>query len=119
RRTRAGTGSGSRREAARYRGSPVARRPAGPWAASNQTWTPQVERHGVFQRAFLGRNFEIPGRVSLGLEPGEAARLRLVGVDRDGLVVAAAGMRHVIDAAAERAAVPAVIDVEGQRRMHV
>ena len=52
------------------------------------------------------------------LEARAAARLRLVGVHREGLVVAAARMRDVIDAAAERAAVPGVDDVEGQRRVH-
>src|SRR5262249_40625984 len=59
-----------------------------------------------------------PRRMAPGLESGETAGLRLIGVDREGLVVAAARMRDVIDAAAERTAVPGVINVEGERRMH-
>ena len=51
------------------------------------------------------------------LEARQAARLGLVGVDRLGVVVAPAGMGDVIDAAAERAAVPGVDEVEGQRRV--
>ncbi len=51
------------------------------------------------------------------LETGEAARLRLVGIDGKGLVIAAARMRDMIDTAAEIATVPQVDDVERQRRM--
>ena len=56
-------------------------------------------------------------RVAVVLEAGQAAGLGLVGVDREGLVIAPAGMGDMIDAAAERAPAPAVDDVEGQRRM--
>ena len=51
------------------------------------------------------------------LETSATASLGLVGVDRKGLVIASAGMRRMIDAAAERAPVPGVDDVESQRRM--
>ena len=51
------------------------------------------------------------------LEPRETACLRLVTIDRKGIVVAAARMGDMVDAAAERAAVPGIDDVEGQRRM--
>ena len=53
------------------------------------------------------------------LEARAPPRLRLVGVYREGLVVAPARMGHVIDAAAERAAAPAVENVEGERRVDV
>ena len=51
------------------------------------------------------------------LEAGQPPRLRLVGVDREGVVAAPAGMRDMVDAAADRAARPAVVDVEDQRRV--
>ena len=60
-----------------------------------------------------------PGRVAVILKAGAPTCFRLVGIHREGLVVASAGMRHVIDAAAERAPAPGIEDVEGQRRMHV
>ena len=51
------------------------------------------------------------------LEPRQPPRLRLIGIDRKSLVVAATWMGDMIDAAAERAAVPEVEKVERQRRM--
>ena len=48
----------------------------------------------------------------VGLEPGKAARLGLVAIDRERVVVAPARMGHVVLAAAERALVPGVDDVE-------
>jgi hypothetical protein len=58
------------------------------------------------------------GRVADALEAREPAALGFERVDRQRLVVAAAGVHHVIAAAAERAARPGVEQVEGQRRMH-
>ena len=58
-----------------------------------------------------------PGGVAVILEAGPAARLRLVGVDRECLVVASARMRDMINAAAQRSPAPGIDDVEGQRRM--
>src|SRR5262245_42137910 len=62
------------------------------------------------------------GRGSAGMadreEAGAAAGLCLVGVDRHAVVVAAAGMGHVIGAAADRSVIPRVVDVEYQRYMH-
>src|SRR5262249_22624759 len=81
--------------------------------------TAQVERRGIFHRALLRRHAEEARGVAVGLEAREAARFGFVGINRKCLVVAPAGMRHVIDAAAERATVPAVDDVEGERRVHV
>ena len=52
-------------------------------------------------------------------ETRQAAGLGLVGVDREGVVVAPARVRHVVLAAAHRAAHPGVDQVEGQRRMHI
>ena len=57
------------------------------------------------------------GRVAHGFEAGEAARLGLERVDGQGLEDAAAGVRDVIAAAADRAAVPGVDDVEGERHV--
>src|SRR5579871_3021285 len=55
--------------------------------------------------------------MAMVLEAREASSLRLIGVDRKGLVVAAARMAHVIDTTAEGKMVPPVDDIEGQRRM--
>src|SRR5258708_15807457 len=51
------------------------------------------------------------------LKPSQPPRLGLVGIDRFGLVTAAAGMGDMIDAAAQRPAVPGVDQVKCQRRM--
>ena len=58
-------------------------------------------------------------RVSAAFEARETPRLRLIGIDRECIVAAAAGMGDMIDAAAERTAIPTVINVEGQRGLHV
>ncbi len=57
------------------------------------------------------------GRVAEREEPRPPPRLGLVGVDREALVVAAAGMGDVMGQAAQAAAGPAVVDVEHQRRL--
>src|SRR3954454_8394567 len=87
-------------------------------ATSNLSRTPQIEGHGIFERRLLGRNGVISGGVAQALEPGEATRLSLIGIDWKGLVVATAGMCDMVDAATQRAAAPAIIDVEGERRLH-
>src|SRR5690348_12101857 len=87
-------------------------------AASNLSRTSQIEGHGIFERRLLGWNNVMAGGVADALEAGEAARLCFVGIDRKGLVIAAAGMRHMIDAAAQRATAPAIINVEGERRLN-
>src|SRR5262245_7013451 len=86
---------------------------------SDISWAPQVERHRIFERAFFVRQIEDAGGVAVILEACQAPCLGFVGVDRKGLVVASAGMGHVIDAAAERAPVPAIEDIEGERRVGV
>ena len=48
-------------------------------------------------------------------ETGEAATFGFVAVDREGVVAAASGMRHVVSAAAKRSFVPGIHDVEHQR----
>src|SRR6185369_4092613 len=88
-------------------------------AASNLSRTPQIEGHGIFERRLLGRNGVISGRVAKALKASKAPRLCLVGIDREGLVVATAGMRDVVDTSAKRAATPAIIDIEGERRLHL
>ena len=65
----------------------------------------------------LGRRFVGPGRMAARLEAREAARFRLVAVDREGVVAAPAGMGDVIDAAAKRPPAPGVENVEDQRRV--
>src|ERR1700704_3656231 len=66
----------------------------------------------------LGRLVESARRVAMVLETRQTTRFRLKTVDRKGLVVAAAGVRGMIEAAAERAAVPAIDDIEGQGGMN-
>src|SRR5262245_41901938 len=81
---------------------------------------PQIERRWVFDAALFGRNLiDEPGRVAVILEPGAPSRFRLVGVHRKGLVVASAGMRHVIDTAPERPAAPGIDDIQGERRVDI
>src|SRR5262245_10784938 len=72
-------------------------------ALSKPSRPPQVEGQRIIERGGFERRIEYPRRVSKLLEPRPAPPLRLVGVDRVGLVVASARMRHMIDAAAERA----------------
>ena len=79
---------------------------------------PQVERGRIFERDVERRHVDRPGSVAVILEARPTARLRLIGVHRIGIVVAAAWMRDVIDAAAQRAPVPGIDNVEGERRLH-
>ena len=51
------------------------------------------------------------------LETCLAPRFRLISVDRNVIIGSSARMRHMIDAAAQRAPVPAIQYVECQRRM--
>ena len=69
---------------------------------------PQVERQREFNCAFLGRRIDLARGVAVILKPGQPPRLGLIGIDRLGIVAAAAGMGDVVDAAAERAAVPGI-----------
>src|SRR5438552_14451314 len=88
-------------------------------ALSDMSRAPQVECHRIFERALFLRQIEESRCVAVILEARQAPRLGLVRVDRKGLVVASAGMGHVIDAAAERSPVPAIEDIEGERRVDV
>ena len=65
---------------------------------------PQVQRGRIFEADFGRPHVDRAGGMSVIVKAGAAARLGLVGIDRKGLVVAAARMDDVIDAAAERAA---------------
>src|SRR5262249_25941133 len=71
---------------------------------SKPSRAPQVEGHRIVKGGRLERRVIHPWRVAMVVEPRPTACLRLVGVDRIGLVVAPARMRHMIDAAAERSA---------------
>ncbi len=64
-----------------------------------------------------GLDVDRAGRVAMLLEPRPAPRLRLIGIDREGIIAAAARVGDMIDAAAERAPVPTIDDVEGQGRI--
>src|SRR6266851_5804496 len=81
--------------------------------------TPEVESHGILDRAFVPTVIEKSRRVTMVLEARQAPRLCLVGVDREGLVIATAGMDDVVDAAAERTGAPLVENVEGERGVGV
>src|SRR3981189_1361874 len=78
---------------------------------------PQVEGQGKLNCAFPRWRIDLAGGVAVVLEAGQPPRLGLVGIDRLGLVIAPAGMGDVIDAAAERAAVPGVDQGECEWRM--
>src|SRR5262245_5140010 len=86
---------------------------------SDMSRTPQVESHRVFERTFFRRQVEQSRRMAEILEARQAPRLRFIRIDRQGLVVAPARMGNVIDAAAERAAAPAIENVEGERGVDV
>ena len=79
---------------------------------------PQVERQREVRVALLGRVAHRTGRVADVEEPRQAPAFRLVRVDRKDVEVPSSGMRDVVDAAAHRALVPCVQDVEHQRRVH-
>src|ERR1700691_2237490 len=78
---------------------------------------PQVESQGEFHCAILWRRVDPARRVAVILKPGEPARLGLVGIDGFGVIGAPAGMGDMVDAAAQRAVVPTVDQIERQRRM--
>lgn len=52
------------------------------------------------------------------LKPCQPPRLSFVAIDRFGLVAAPPGVSDVIDAAAERASIPSIDNIEGQWRMN-
>src|SRR5713226_9628248 len=79
---------------------------------------PQVEGQGKFNCAFLTRRIDPAGGVAMILKPGQPPRLGFVGIDRFGLVAASAGVGDVIDAAAQRAAVPGIDEIKRQRRVN-
>ena len=60
---------------------------------------------GIVEKTRLRRR---PGGVADREEPGAAARLGLVGVDREGVKATPTGMGHMVGAAAQRAAGPGV-----------
>src|ERR1019366_10165127 len=76
-----------------------------------------VEGQGEFNCAFLARRIDLAGRVTMVLKPGKPPRLRLIGIDRFGLVAASAGMRDMVDAAPQRPAVPGIYEIKRQGRM--
>src|SRR5215467_11840421 len=86
---------------------------------SDMSRTPQVEGHRIFKRRFFRGQAEQSRRIAEILETRQAPRLRFIRVDRQRLVVASAGMGNVIDAAAERAAAPAIENVEGERGVDI
>src|SRR5215831_2179321 len=92
------------------------------WGAmrlSDMSRTPQVESDRIFERRFFPGQAEQSRRMAEILETRQAPRLRFIRVDRQGLVVASAGMGNVVDAAPERAATPAIENVEGERGVDI
>ena len=55
-----------------------------------QEQRPQVEGQGKFNCAFLARRIDLAGGVAVVLKPGQPPGLRLIGIDRFGLVAASA-----------------------------
>src|SRR5262249_50746527 len=86
---------------------------------SDMSRTPQVESHRIFERRFFPRQVEKSRRVAEILEARQAPPVRFSGVHRKGLVVGAAGMGNVVAAAAERAATPAIENIEGERGVDI
>src|SRR6266850_3811033 len=86
---------------------------------SDMSRTPQVEGHGIFERALFLRQIERSRGMPEVLEARQAPRLRFIRVDRQGLVVASAGMSNVVDATAERASAPKIENVEGERGVDI
>src|SRR5260370_41732468 len=80
--------------------------------------TPQIEGDRKLERGPERWNIDRAAGMAMILEAAAAARFRLVGVDRKGLIIASAGVRHVVDAAAQGAPVPGVDDVESQRHIY-
>src|ERR1700730_16846250 len=107
----------AREIATRFAGRPkrgtARRRPT----VSHDAGAAKIEGQREVGATLLGGRVETARRVAMVLEARQTACFRLEAVDRKGLVVTAAGMRDMIDAAPERAAVPAVGDVEGQGGM--
>src|SRR4029077_2766244 len=85
-----------------------------PVQSSMQERRSQVEGQGKFNCAFLALRIDPARRMAVILESGEPPSLGLIGIDRLGLVVASARMRDVIDAAAERPAIPGVYQIKRQ-----
>src|SRR5260370_11884529 len=79
---------------------------------------PQVEGQGKFNCAFLARRIDLAGSMAVILKPGQPPRLGLIGIDWFALVAASAGVGDVIDAAAQRAAVPGIDEIKRQRRVN-
>src|SRR5437660_7605733 len=84
-------------------------------APSDMSRPSQVESHGIVERALFNRNIERSRRVAMILKARQSSRLRLVGVDGEAFVIAAAGVGDVVDTAPERTTAPAVVDIEGER----
>src|SRR5579859_19816 len=95
----------------------------------------RVSNSESWWRALVSRETQIQGRrevpvifglrrvvsadpMAEGHETRQAPPFRLVGIDRIDFVIAPAGMGDVIGAAADRALVPAIDQIEHQRRLH-
>src|SRR3954447_26442015 len=88
----------------------MSRRPA--MRLSDTSRAPEVQRHRVFEGAFLLGEIMRPRRMAVILEARQAPRFRFIRIDRNGFVVAATGMGDMVDAAAERTPAPEVEDIE-------
>src|ERR1700719_2397770 len=81
-------------------------------SVSHDAGAAKIEGQREIGRALLGGHVESAGRVAMVLETRKTACFRLKTVDRKGLVVTAAGMGDMIDAA-----VRTIDDIEGQGGM--
>ena len=77
--------------------------------------TPQIEREGKVGVSLFGWNSRHRGRVPAARKPREAPALGFVRVDGKLLETPPSRMRYMIDAAADRALVPPVHEIEHQR----
>src|SRR3954468_3177281 len=86
---------------------------------SDTSRAPEVQRHRVFERAFLLGEVARPRCMAVILETRQAPCFRFIRVDRNGFVVAATGMGDMVDAAAQRTPAPDVEDIEREGCMDI
>src|SRR6478735_5458035 len=90
---------------------------SGPERSSRRS-AAQVQCQRMIRIRSHGRQLHGSWRVSHAEEARQAPRFRFIGIDREGHIIPAAGMRHMVTRAAQRTAHPAVHEVESQRCMH-
>src|SRR4030095_6591529 len=105
--------------AAGFAGNRAFSRSASTLRRSVEVWLPtRVERGRHCRIERLVGELHAAGRVTMRPEARHTARFRFVRIDRKRIVVAAAGARDVIGAAAQRARRAGVDEIEHERRLH-